>query len=218
MVKLTDIKKQEKTPIQKVEENDNESFSSSSLSSEDEIIEGLSDLDEEGDAQQHTIKKLDPSKKKKKNKDEAQENNSNGKDKKNTKEYSSIIYVSRLPNGFYEKELSKYFSQFGDLKEVRLARNKKTGNSRHYGFIEFANKDDAKIAQETMNNYLLMGHLLQVRLMEKGSKIEKLYKYKKRSFNENKYKKSKKKIEEASDIRHKERMDKLKKSGIDFKW
>lgn len=66
MVKLTDIKKQEKTPIQKVEENDNESFSSSSLSSEDEIIEGLSDLDGEGDAQQHTIKKLDPSKKKKK--------------------------------------------------------------------------------------------------------------------------------------------------------
>lgn len=69
MVKLTNIKKQEKeekTPVQKVEESDNESFSSSSSSSEDEIMEGLSDLEEEVNAQQHTIKKLDPSKKKKK--------------------------------------------------------------------------------------------------------------------------------------------------------
>lgn len=221
MVKLTDTAKQKKegkTPIEQSQENDNESFSSSSSSSEDEMMEGLSDLEEEVNEKQHTIKKLNPHKKKNKNKDEQEETTPNGKGKKNTNEYSSIIYVSRLPNGFYEKELSKYFSQFGDLKEVRLARNKKTGNSRHYGFIEFSNKDDAKIAQETMNNYLLMGHLLQVRLMEKGSKIEKLYKYKKRSFNENKIKKNKKEIEEASQIRHKERMDKLKESGIDFKW
>ena len=204
-------KQKEETNVQQLEKNDNDSTSSSS--SEDEMMEGLSDLEEDVNGKQHSIKKLDSSKKKHK----TEGTNSNDKGK-NMSEYSSIIYVSRLPNGFHEKELSKYFSQFGDLKEVRLARNKKTGNSRHYGFIEFANKDDAKIAQETMNNYLLMGHLLQVRLMAKGSKIEKLYKYKKRSFNENRIKKSKKEIEDASEVRHKGRMDKLKEAGIDFKW
>ena len=34
-----------------------------------------------------------------------------GKGKKNmSSDYSSIIYVSRLPNGFHEKKLSKYFN------------------------------------------------------------------------------------------------------------
>ncbi|CAL9733288.1 ribosome biogenesis protein 15 [Monosporozyma servazzii] len=185
---------------------------SSESASEDEM-EGLSDLeDDSSKKEQHTIKKLDPKKKKQQQKVE--------QDSKKTKnaEYSPIIYVSRLPHGFHEKELSKYFSQFGDLKEVRLARNKKTGNSRHYGFIEFANKDDAKIAQETMNNYLLMGHLLQVRLMGKGAKIEKLFKYRKRVVNEAELKKNAKEIEAAGAIRHKERMTKLKDAGIDFKW
>lgn len=206
--KPTSAKEQEK----KVEETVDLKASSES-SSEDEM-EGLSDLeDDSSKKQQHTIKKLDPKKKKQQLEQESKKNK-NGKND----EYSPIIYVSRLPHGFHEKELSKYFSQFGDLKEVRLARNKKTGNSRHYGFIEFANKDDAKVAQETMNNYLLMGHLLQVRLMGKGAKIEKLFKYRKRVVNEAELKKTAKEIEAAGAIRHKERMTKLKDAGIDFKW
>ncbi|KAG0656184.1 nucleolar protein [Monosporozyma unispora] len=210
----TAIKKNTKPSVSKEQEKIDETVQveNNSSSSEDEM-EGLSDLEEESNKKQHTIKKLDSKKKKQQQLENESKKNKNGND-----EYSPIIYVSRLPHGFHEKELSKYFSQFGDLKEVRLARNKKTGNSRHYGFIEFANKDDAKIAQETMNNYLLMGHLLQVRLMGKGAKIEKLFKYKKRVFNEAEFKKNSKEIEDAAAIRHEERMTKLKDAGIDFKW
>ncbi|CCC71145.1 hypothetical protein NCAS_0G02580 [Naumovozyma castellii] len=188
----------------------------SSLSEEESEIEGLSEAeseDEDGSkAQKHKIKTLDPKKKKQ----QTQEKDSNKK--KPLAEYSSILYVSRLPQGFHERELSKYFSQFGDLKEVRLARNKKTGNSRHYGFIEFANKDDANIAQDAMNNYLVMGHLLQVRLLPKGAKIEKLYKYKKRAFTQMKIKKTAKELKERAHTKHEERMNKLTEAGIDFAW
>lgn len=59
--------------------------------------------------------------------------------------------------------MKAYFSQFGEISRLRLARNKKTGRSKHYAFIEFANNDVAKIVAETMDKYLMFGHILQVR-------------------------------------------------------
>lgn len=73
----------------------------------------------------------------------------------------NIIYVGRLPHGFQEKELRQYFSQFGEILNLRLSRNKKTGRSKHYAFIEFKHALSAQAAAETMNNYLLFGHLLR---------------------------------------------------------
>lgn len=58
-----------------------------------------------------------------------------------------------------------YFSQFGDITRLRLSRNKKTGQSKHYAFIEFASREVAKIVSATMDKYLLFGHILQVRLI-----------------------------------------------------
>uniref|UniRef100_A0A453B5J6 RRM domain-containing protein n=2 Tax=Aegilops tauschii subsp. strangulata TaxID=200361 RepID=A0A453B5J6_AEGTS len=34
-----------------------------------------------------------------------------------------------------------FFQQFGAVKRVRIARNRKTGKSKHYGFIEFENPE-----------------------------------------------------------------------------
>ena len=38
---------------------------------------------------------------------------------------SGIVYVGHLPHGFYEEELRSYFSQFGAVVKVKVARNKK---------------------------------------------------------------------------------------------
>lgn len=59
--------------------------------------------------------------------------------------------------------MKKYFSQFGTVTRLRLSRNKKTGASKHYAFIEFANADVADIVAKTMHNYLMFGHILQCR-------------------------------------------------------
>ncbi|TPX64411.1 hypothetical protein SpCBS45565_g05901 [Spizellomyces sp. 'palustris'] len=76
-----------------------------------------------------------------------------------------VVYLGRIPHGFYEKEMKAYFSQFGDVKRLRLSRNKKTGKSKHYAFIEFASEDTAKIVAETMDNYLLFNHLLRCKFL-----------------------------------------------------
>lgn len=56
-----------------------------------------------------------------------------------------------------------YFSQFGDMTHLRLSRNKLTGRSKHYAFIEFASAAVADIVAKTMDKYLMFGHILQVR-------------------------------------------------------
>ncbi|KAM0276274.1 hypothetical protein ACHAQH_006904 [Verticillium albo-atrum] len=76
-----------------------------------------------------------------------------------------VIYVGRLPHGFYEHELRSYFNQFGPVTKLRLSRNKHTGKSKHYAFIEFKSESDADIAARTMNSYLLFGHILRVKLV-----------------------------------------------------
>lgn len=65
-----------------------------------------------------------------------------------------------------------YFSQFGDVKQLRLSRNKKTGASKHYAFIEFESEDVAKIVAETMDNYLLFGKLLQCKYIWYGYEVD----------------------------------------------
>ncbi|KAK4181113.1 hypothetical protein QBC36DRAFT_318638 [Triangularia setosa] len=76
-----------------------------------------------------------------------------------------IIYLGRIPHGFYEHELRSYFGQFGDINKLRVVRNKKTGASRHRAFIEFAEAEVADIAARTMDKYLLFGHILTAKVV-----------------------------------------------------
>ncbi|CAR22676.1 rRNA-binding ribosome biosynthesis protein NOP15 [Lachancea thermotolerans CBS 6340] len=214
------------TPILEAEPVREEQLELGNSSSNESEIEGLSEDDEAGSGEEqgssgsrassgvHTVKKLDAKKR------ESQQEGGKGSKKGRSKaeELSGIIYVSRLPKGFHERELAKYFSQFGDLREVRLARNKKTGNSRHYGFVEFVNKEDALVAQETMHNYLLMNHLLQVVALPKGKKIEKLFHYKKRAFSETSVTKSSEELKQRAIDKHAQRAARLQDKGIEFKW
>jgi nucleolar protein 15 len=43
-----------------------------------------------------------------------------------------------------------------------------TGRSKHYAFIEFDSSRVAEIVAETMDNYLLMGHILKSRVVPKS--------------------------------------------------
>eukprot|EP00762_Andalucia_godoyi_P002249 ANDGO_07606.mRNA.1 putative RNA-binding protein C1827.05c len=74
---------------------------------------------------------------------------------------SSVIYIGRLPSAFSEEPLKKFLSQFGDISRLRVSRNRHTGKSKHYAFVEFADAEVASIVAETMNNYLLENHILQ---------------------------------------------------------
>lgn len=79
--------------------------------------------------------------------------------------YRGVIFIGHLPHGFYEEELRGFFSQFGTVLRVRVARSRKTARAKGYAWVQFANDAVARIAAETMNGYLLFGRLLHVNLV-----------------------------------------------------
>jgi len=81
---------------------------------------------------------------------------------------SAVVYLGRLPFGFFEEQMNGFFSQFGDVKRLRLSRNKRTGKSKHHAFIEFDNSDVSQVVADTMNNYLLFGHKLVCHVVSKA--------------------------------------------------
>ncbi|KAE8376522.1 hypothetical protein BDV26DRAFT_265498 [Aspergillus bertholletiae] len=83
------------------------------------------------------------------------------KENKQEAEEPGTVYVGRIPHGFYEHQMKAYFSQFGEISRLRLSRNRITGRSKHYAFIEFNSTSVAKIVAATMDNYLMYGHILK---------------------------------------------------------
>jgi len=93
-----------------------------------------------------------------------------------------VVYLGRLPHGFYEEELRAYFSQFGIVSRLRLSRNRTSGASKHYAFMEFTQPEVAAIVVDTMHNYLLFGRLLQCALVPEHKLHEDMFKGANRKF------------------------------------
>lgn len=86
-----------------------------------------------------------------------------------SEDLKGIIYISHIPHGFYEQEMKAYFSQFGDIKNLYLSRNKSTGMSRHWAYMQFVEPAVAPIAAKAMNNYLMFDKTLKVVVTEEVS-------------------------------------------------
>ncbi|OAV97861.1 hypothetical protein PTTG_07308 [Puccinia triticina 1-1 BBBD Race 1] len=96
-------------------------------------------------------------------------------DRKSAQEQTGVVYLGRIPQGFYENEMRAYFTQFGEVLRLRLSRCKRTGKPKHYAFIEFKHVEVAQIVAETIHNYLLCGKLLQCQLLDKDQIHPKLW-------------------------------------------
>ncbi|RKP13786.1 hypothetical protein BJ684DRAFT_1042, partial [Piptocephalis cylindrospora] len=144
-------------------------------------------------------------------------------------EPSGVLYLGRIPHGFYEAEMRAYFGQFGDVARLRISRNRKTGRSKHYAFIEFGSVEVAEIVADTMNNYLLFGHLLQCKVIPPGKVHPDLFLGCERKFRvipfrkiAAKHQNKAKSFEEVRKMqkrllsKEKKKREQLKKAGIDY--
>ena len=48
------------------------------------------------------------------------------------------VYISQLPASVTEETLKTYFGQFGSVNKVFVIKDRKTGKSREFGFVEFS--------------------------------------------------------------------------------
>ena len=72
------------------------------------------------------------------------------------------VYVGNLPFSVSEEDLKELFSSYGEISEVSLITDKFSGRSKGFGFVTFANKEDAEKAISEMNEKDVQGRALKV--------------------------------------------------------
>ena len=61
------------------------------------------------------------------------------------------IFVGSLPYRMQEGELKDLFSEFGDVAEARIIKDRTTGRSKGYGFVEMPDDGAAQRAIQQLN-------------------------------------------------------------------
>ena len=72
------------------------------------------------------------------------------------------IYVGNLSNQTTEDDLRQAFEAFGQVESVNIIKDKFSGESRGFGFVEIPSKEEAQKAIEEMNGKDLMGRAVNV--------------------------------------------------------
>ncbi|MCX7908729.1 MAG: RNA-binding protein [Ignavibacteria bacterium] len=60
------------------------------------------------------------------------------------------IYVGNLSFSTTQEELENLFSQYGEVESVRIVRDRQTGRSRGFGFVEMK-AEQGKVAIQELN-------------------------------------------------------------------
>merc|ERR1711994_447322 len=72
------------------------------------------------------------------------------------------LYVGSLHFNITEEMLKGIFEPFGKISMIQLIMDQDTGRSKGYGFITYAEAEDAKKALEQMNGFELAGRAMKV--------------------------------------------------------
>ncbi len=75
---------------------------------------------------------------------------------------SQSIYVGNLPYSTQEGDLREVFEAHGNVENVKIIRDRETGRSRGFGFVEMANDEEAQAAITALNGSDLGGRTLKV--------------------------------------------------------
>jgi len=72
------------------------------------------------------------------------------------------IYAGNLPWGLTEEELRETFEAFGEVETVKIIKDKFTGRSRGFGFVEMPNREEAEAAISSLNGKDMKGRQIRV--------------------------------------------------------
>ncbi len=72
------------------------------------------------------------------------------------------IYVGNLPYNMSEEDLRQAFESFGEVTNVNIIKDKFTGESRGFGFVEMASKDEAQAAISGLSGTEMGGRTLNI--------------------------------------------------------
>ena len=75
---------------------------------------------------------------------------------------SQSIYVGNLPYSTREEDLREVFEAHGNVENVKIIRDRETGRSRGFGFVEMSTEEETNAAISALNGSELGGRTLKV--------------------------------------------------------
>lgn len=73
------------------------------------------------------------------------------------------IFVAKLNFKTRKEELEAAFAKFGQVTSVKIVRDKDTGRSKGFGFVEMPNDEEGRAAIEGLNDKELDGRTIVVK-------------------------------------------------------
>ena len=72
------------------------------------------------------------------------------------------LFVGNLSYQTTDSELASTFGQYGPVERASVVRDRESGQSRGFGFVEMTSADDASRAVSALNGWDLNGRALNV--------------------------------------------------------
>ncbi|MDH3330567.1 MAG: RNA-binding protein [Desulfobulbaceae bacterium] len=76
------------------------------------------------------------------------------------------IYIGQLPYNVNEEELREIFSEYGNIESLNLIKDRFSGQSKGFGFIDMPNNSEADKAIKALNKSMLKGREIKVNQAE----------------------------------------------------
>ena len=72
------------------------------------------------------------------------------------------LFVGNLPYSMTDADLESTFSEYGTVVSATVVRDRDTGRSRGFGFVEMDTEDEAQAAQQATDGLEVEGRRLRV--------------------------------------------------------
>ena len=72
------------------------------------------------------------------------------------------IYIGNLMRDVTEEDLKEAFTPFGEIKSVNVIKDKFSGQSKGFAFVEMGKKDEGEAAIQSLNGKDLKGRAITV--------------------------------------------------------
>jgi len=72
------------------------------------------------------------------------------------------LYIGNLSYNLEEAELEDAFKAYGEVKSVKIIKDRETGNSKGFGFVEMSSSEEGTASIEALNGKELKGREIRV--------------------------------------------------------
>jgi len=72
------------------------------------------------------------------------------------------IYVGNLPYSVTDDDLKDTFAEFGELSSAEVVKDKFSGQSKGFGFVDMPNNSEADQAIKSLNDSMMKGRKITV--------------------------------------------------------